>query len=91
MEGCLMFQWGIVFQMGEASFLSGGGGGAPRGASLLMGEFGKNCWMGGTPHPIPPLWETLSSISMYSNFLQIASSKRSLIYNRKSLGPRMDP
>ena len=79
------------FSDGRGFIFKWGGGGAPRGASLLMGEFGKNCWMGGTPHPIPPLWETLSSISMYSNFLQIASSKRSLIYNRKSLGPRMDP
>ena len=24
MEGCFMFQWVVVFQMGGASFLSGG-------------------------------------------------------------------
>ena len=28
MEGCFTFQWGwFVFQMGGASFISGGGGG----------------------------------------------------------------
>ena len=58
MEGCFMFQWVVVFQMGGASFLSGG---TPWGASVLIGGGGvskKNRMVGGVPHA-PPLWETL--------------------------------
>ena len=47
---------GHVFQMGGLNFLVGGGG-APWGASVLMGGggVGKKLLDGG----VPPLWETL--------------------------------
>ena len=52
MEGCFMFHWGgIVFQMVGASFLSGGVGGAPWEASLLVGGVKKICKMEGRPPP----------------------------------------
>ena len=41
MEGCFMFQWGIVFQMGEASFLSGGGQCPKRGITFDGGVWKK--------------------------------------------------
>ena len=50
---------GVVFQMGRASFLSGG---VPHGVIGFDGGevFEKNCRMGGvSPHAPPPLWETL--------------------------------
>ena len=63
MEGCFMFNGGVVFQMGGALFLSRG---HPMGASVLIGGvFKKKCRMGGVPPnaPSPPLlWETLLSV-----------------------------
>ena len=42
----------VVFQMGRASFLSGG---VPHvGASILMGGFSKKIIMEGHAHPCPP-------------------------------------
>ena len=57
MEGCFMFQWVFVFQMGGASFLSGG---HPMGGISFDGGgvSKKNRMVGGVPHA-PPLWETL--------------------------------
>ena len=52
MKGCFMFQWGRSFRRG-ASFLSGGGGGVPWGASVLMGGFQKKPLDGGGPCPMP--------------------------------------
>ena len=58
MEGCFMFQWVVVFQMGGASFLSGGhpmggisfdgGGGFQKktgwwGVSPMLPHYGKPC------------------------------------------------
>ena len=56
-----MFQWGVCFSDGGASFLSEGGGGIPWGGISFGGEGVKeNHKIGGTPHP--PLWQTMSSM-----------------------------
>ena len=45
----------VLFQMGRASFLCWEGrGGAPWGASVLVGGFKKYCRMEGVPIPMPP-------------------------------------
>ena len=61
MEGCFMFQWGASFLSGR-----GGEGGRPWGASVLVGGISKkNRHMGGRPSYAPPLWETLTPISIF--------------------------
>ena len=59
MEGCFMFQWGgFIFKWA--------GGGRPWGASVLVGGISKkNRHMGGRPSYAPPLWETLTPISIF--------------------------
>ena len=57
MEECFTFQWGVCFSEWGASFLSGG---APHGGiGFHGGGVKKNRRMGGTPHALPSLWETL--------------------------------
>ena len=54
MEGCFMFQWGVCFSDGGASFLSGWG--APHGGINFGGGggFQKIVRWGGQPPPPPP-------------------------------------
>ena len=53
MEGCFTFQWGGVFQIVGASFLSGGCG--PWGASVLIGRgLSKKIVGWGRHPPCPP-------------------------------------
>ena len=68
MEGCFTFQrgGGVVFQIRELHFLSGGC--APWGASVLMGGvFKKKSYDGGVggkwgaSHAPPLQWETMKS------------------------------
>ena len=82
MEGCFMFQWGIVFQ--KEGFIFKWRGAPHRGALVLIRGVEKNGKMGGTPCPLPPIWETLMSERIFYCFASSMGAKNTQNYLNRS-------